>query len=131
MLNYTTAVNHVNLFINFSYPLRWTDEEKRTVRLTIDTVGQSDLHSFGTLVINNGHEFKVKYPENTLAKFKDYLIQQASKKSELKEFLNLFRGSVMILDTELEDQEFNGPQLQTFYSNLISPHYSGNACSIM
>ena len=102
----------------FSYPIRWTDEERTTVQSTIDIVGESNLQSFGTLMLTNGHDFLAKYPQNTLDKFREYLQSQASQVPELERFFGLFDGHVILLDTELENQALNRPQLEQFFNGV-------------
>ena len=98
--------------------MRWTDEERTNIECINDVIGQSNLKHFGTLILNNGHDFKAKYPDNTTDKFKQYLRDQASRVPELEKFLSLFVDRVIILDTELEDEELNNPQLDQFYNGL-------------
>ena len=53
-----------------------------------------------------------------MAKFQEYLDHQKSQVPQLERFIRLFDDRVILLDTELEDEALNGPQLQQFYRDL-------------
>ena len=69
-------------------------------------------------MLTSGHDFQAKYPQNTLEKFKEYLQIQASQEPELENFFSLFNDRVIILDTELENQALNRPQLEPFLKSI-------------
>ena len=101
------------------YPFRWTDEERNTVQYAVDIVKRSNLEKFGYLILTNGHNFKTKYPYDTEREFANYLFRQGQQEPELKSFLEMFKGRIFILDTELDDAQWNGNQMARLYESLL------------
>ena len=50
--------------------------------------------------------------------FTEYLLHMGQQELELRSFLSHFHGRAMILDTEVEDEELNAPQLHNFFCNI-------------
>ena len=104
--------------IIFSYPFRWTDEERDTVNYAVDVMKMSNLKHHGFLILTNGNNFKRKYPRETERCFREYLHAQGESEPELKKFLQMFNGRIFILDTELDDTEWNSVQVKRLFNGL-------------